>query len=212
MYTKPEFAPLSENEVLDLIKATVFATVVTRGHTGLVVSHLPFVLKRSEAGHNKLESHLACANPHSQLITEGHETVVIFNGPHGYISSSWYPRKPERDSAPTWNFAVVHCHGRPVQIDEQTTVRHLLELVDILEEGREDRWHMRELGPGGMQRRLPNIIGFELPIARIEAKFKMGQDERLYDTRAAVSALSVTDPELAETMNRHNETRHDNET
>lgn len=207
MYTKPEFAPLSENEVFDLIKATVFATVVTPGDAGLVVSHLPFVLKRSEAGDTRLESHLARANPHSQLIAEGRETVVIFNGPHGYISSSWYPEKPVRDSAPTWNFAVVHCHGRPVQIDEHATARHLLELVDVLEGGREDRWHMRELGPGGMQRRLPNIIGFEIQTARIEAKFKMGQDERLYDTRAAIDALNIADPTLAETMVRHNENR-----
>lgn len=209
MYTKPEFAPLSENEVLDLIKATVFATVVTQGDTGLVVSHLPFVLKKSDAGVIKLESHLARANPHSQLIAEGRETVVIFNGPHGYISSSWYPAEPVRDSAPTWNFAVVHCHGRPVQIDDHATARHLLELVDVLEGGRENRWHMRELGPGGMQRRLPNIIGFALPITRIESKFKMGQDERLYDTRGAIAALGITDSALAETMKRHNADRKD---
>ncbi|MBB4095650.1 FMN-binding negative transcriptional regulator [Ochrobactrum pecoris] len=209
MYTKPEFAPLSENEVLDLIKATVFATVVTQGDTGLVVSHLPFVLKKSDAGVIKLESHLARANPHSQLIAEGRETVVIFNGPHGYISSSWYPAEPVRDSAPTWNFAVVHCHGRPVQIDDHATARHLLELVDVLEDGRENRWHMRELGFGGMQRRLPNIVGFALPITRIEAKFKMGQDERLYDTRGAIDVLSITDSALAETMKRHNADRKD---
>jgi transcriptional regulator len=114
-----------------------------------------------------------------------------------------------RDSAPTWNFAVVHCHGRPVQIDDHATARHLLELVDVLEGGRENRWHMRELGPGGMQRRLPNIIGFALPITRIEAKFKMGQDERLYDTRGAIEALSITDSALAETMKRHNADRKD---
>jgi len=211
MYTKPEFAPLSENEVLDIIKATVFATVVTQGDTGLVVSHLPFVLRKSDAGAIKLESHLARANPHSQLIAEGRETVVIFNGPHGYISSSWYPAEPVRDSAPTWNFAVVHCHGRPVQIDDHATARHLLELVDILEGGRENRWHMRELGPGGMQRRIPNIIGFEIAATQIEAKFKMGQDERLYDTKAAINALTVSDPTLAEMMTRHNVYRHEND-
>lgn len=211
MYTKPEFEPLSENEVLDLIKSTVFATVVTQGDTGLVVSHLPFVLKKKDAGVIKLESHLARANPHSQLIAEGRETVVIFNGPHGYISSSWYPAEPVRDSAPTWNFAVVHCHGRPIQIDDHATARHLLELVDVLEGGRENRWQMRELGPGGMQRRIPNIIGFEIAATQIEAKFKMGQDERLYDTKAAINALTVSDPTLAETMTQHNVYRHDDE-
>lgn len=204
MYTKPEFAPLSQDEVFALIETAAFATVVTAGPGGLVASHLPFVLHRERGANGTLVSHLAAANAHAGLLTEGRETVAIFQGPHGYISSSWYPRNPVRDSAPTWNFAVVHCHGRPVPLDTQATARHLLELVDVLEKDRPDRWRMRELGPGGMERRLPHVVGFEMPIARLEAKFKMGQDERLYDTAAAIDALERSDPALAETMRKHN--------
>lgn len=159
MYTKPEFAPLSRDEVFGLIEAAAFATAVTAGPQGLVVSHLPFVLDRTRGENGTLVSHLARANPHSTLISEGRETVAIFHGPHGYISPSWYPRNPVRDSAPTWNFAVVHCHGHPVPLDEHATARHLLQLVDVLEKDRDDRWRMRELGPGGMERRIPGIIG-----------------------------------------------------
>lgn len=204
MYTKPEFAPLSSAEVFGVIEAAVFATVVTTGPQGLVVSHLPFVLDRGRGAHGTLVSHLAVANPHSALIAEGRDTVVVFHGPHGYISSSWYPRKPVRDSAPTWNFAVVHCHGRPSPLDEHATARHLLELVEVLESERQDRWRMRELGPGGMERRMPHILGFDLPIERLEAKFKMGQDERLYDTGAAIEELKQRDPALAAMMMKHN--------
>lgn len=204
MYTKPEFAPLSSSEVFGVIEAAVFATVVTTGPQRLVVSHLPFVLDRGRGAHGTLVSHLAVANPHSALIAEGRDTVVVFHGPHGYISSSWYPRKPVRDSAPTWNFAVVHCHGRPSPLDEQATARHLLQLVEVLESEREDRWRMRELGSGGMERRMPHILGFDLPIERLEAKFKMGQDERLYDTGAAIEELKQRDPALAAMMMKHN--------
>ena len=204
MYTKPEFAPLSQDEVFALIEAAAFATVVTSGPSGLAVSHLPFVLHRGRGGNGTLVSHLAAANDHAALLAEGRETVAVFQGPHGYISSSWYPRNPVRDSAPTWNFAVVHCHGRPVPLDRQATARHLLELVDVLEKDRPDRWRMRELGPGGMERRLPHVVGFEMPIARLEAKFKMGQDERLYDTAAAIEALEPADPALAGMMKKHN--------
>lgn len=109
-----------------------------------------------------------------------------------------------RDSAPTWNFAVVHCHGRPVTLDDHATARHLLQLVDMLEKDRDDRWRMRELGPGGMERRIPHILGFDLPIERLEAKFKMGQDERLYDTSGAIRALEQNDPALATMMKAHN--------
>lgn len=209
MYSKPEFAPLSRDEVFSLIEAAAFATVVTSGPQGLVVSHLPFVLDRARGENGTLVSHLARANPHSALIAEGRETVAIFHGPHGYISPSWYPRNPVRDSAPTWNFAVVHCHGRPVPLDDHGTARHLLRLVDMLEKDRDDRWRMRELGPGGMERRIPRIIGFDMPIDRLEAKFKMGQDERLYDTDGAIRALEQNDSTLAAMMKAHNAHRQD---
>ncbi len=209
MYTKPEFAPLSSGEVFDLIEAAAFATVVTAGPQGLVASHLPVVLHRERGANGTLVSHLAAANPHAVLLAEGRETLAIFHGPHGYISSSWYPRQPVRDSAPTWNFAVVHCHGRPVPLDRQATARHLLELVDVLEKGREDRWRMRELGPGGMERRLPNVLAFDMPVERLEAKFKMGQDERLYDTAGAIEALEESNPDLATLMRQHNAHRNE---
>ncbi|TIL38311.1 FMN-binding negative transcriptional regulator [Mesorhizobium sp.] len=206
---QPEFAPLSQDEVFSLIDAAAFATVVTSGPQGLVASHLPFVLDRERGANGTLVSHLARQNPHSALIAEGRETIAIFQGPHGYISPSCYPRNPVRDSAPTWNFAVVHCHGRPFQLDDHATARHLQRLVDVLEKDRDDRWRMRELGPGGIERRIPHILGFDLPIERLEAKFKMGQDERLYDTNAAIGTLEQSDPALATMMKAHNAHRKD---
>jgi len=210
LYNKPEFAPLSRDEVFDLIHRLTFGTLVTNDDDGLIASHLTFLIDRERGENGTLISHLALANDHAALVAEGRESMVIFGGPHGYISSSWYPANPVRDSAPTWNFAVVHCHGRPVPLSTAETARHLSELVTHLEHGRPDEWRLRELGPGGMERRLPRILGFDLPIARLEAKFKMGQDERLLDTRAAITKLaSGIDPELAEMMRRYNAHRDD---
>lgn len=205
LYNKPEFAPLSPGEVFDLIDNLVFATMVTNGEHGLQASYLTFMLDRTRGPHGTLVSHLALANDHAPLITEQRDSLVIFQGPHGYISPSWYPQP--RDSAPTWNYAVVHCHGRPVPLPSADTARHLAGLVRHLEGNRENEWRLRELGPGGMERRMPRILGFELPIERIEAKFKMGQDERLMDTRAAIAHLSLVDPTLARMMERYNEGR-----
>lgn len=209
MYTKPEFAPLSREEVLELIRAATFATMVSAGPEGLVASHLVFLIDPARGEHGTLRSHLALANPHAAAIAAECPSIVIFHGPHGYISSSWYPANPGRDSAPTWNFAVVHCHGRPRPLDTPATARQLSDLVEHLERGRPARWSLSELGPGGMQRRLPKILGFEIPIERLEAKFKMGQDERLPDTRASIDALSGTYPELAALISRHNAARDD---
>ena len=90
----------------------------------------------------------------------------------------------------------------------QKTVRHLVDLVEHMENCRDNHWRVGELGPGGMERRLPNILGFELPIERLDAKFQMGQDERLPDTRGAIEALRAGgDAALAELMERHNQNR-----
>lgn len=207
MYTKPEFTSVDPDAAFRLIEDQVFGTLVTSGPDGPVVSHPIFMVDRSAGPDGALLSHLATANPHAELIRQGLPTVAIFLGDHGYISSSWYPRRPagDRDNAPTWNFAAVHCHGRPELLDVRETARHIRDCVEHLETGRDDRWYLKELGPGGMKRRLPNVLGFRLPIDRLHAKFKMGQDEPLADTQAAADRLADgLDPALAEKMRREN--------
>ena len=169
----PEWEP-QNGAAADLIDRSVVASFVTAGPGGLAVSHLPFLLDRSRSPHGCLVSHLAAANSHAALVAAGLPSVAIFKAEQGYISSSWYPAAPVRDSAPTWNFAVVHCHGRPKVLGAAALARHLADLVEHLERGREGAWNLGELGPGGMARRMPHIIGFELPIERLDAKFKMG--------------------------------------
>lgn len=209
MYSRPEFTPADADAAFALIERAVFGTLVTAGPDGPVVSHPIFMLERGEGQNGALVSHLAAANEHCDLIRQGLPTVAIFMAEHGYISSSWYPRRAdgERDNAPTWNFATVHCHGRPRVLDVRETARHIRDCVEHLEAGRDDRWRLKELGPGGMKRRLPNVLGFRLPIERLHAKFKMGQDEPLPDTEAAIGRLEAGDPALAARMRRENEGR-----
>lgn len=213
MYNRPEFIPDNPSAAaFDLIDRQVFGTLVTAGPAGLVVSHLVFIGKPDQGDHGALESHLATANEHAELIRQGLPTVAIFIAEHGYISSSWYPRRPHgrRDNAPTWNSATVHCHGRPELLDQATTVHHIDEVVERLEAGRDDRWHLKEVGPGGMASRLPRLLGFRLPISQLDIKFKMGQDEPLPDTRAAIERLDQgIDPALAARMRELNADRTD---
>ncbi|MCB1882745.1 MAG: FMN-binding negative transcriptional regulator [Geminicoccaceae bacterium] len=207
LYTKPVWDPPALDDVHRLIDRLAFAAFVSQGADGPAVSHLVFV--RQDGGpHGTLVSHLARDNDHCALVEAGAPSVAVFTGPHAYVSSSWYPAEPVRDSAPTWNFAVVHCHGRPVPTDDGETARHLHELTSRLERGRESAWSMGELGPGGVERRLPRIRGFRLPIARLEAKFKMGQDERWPDTKAAIGRLEAEGPgEVAAMMRDLNKGR-----
>lgn len=204
MYTRSEFAPLSKDEVFGLIRSCTLATLVSTGPEGFMTSHLPFLIDEQRGEHGTLRSHLARANPHTQLILSGCPSLVVFTGPQGYISPSWYPA---RDSAPSWNFAVVHCHGRPQPLDTPGTATQLLDLVEQLERDKLQPWSASELGEGGVERRLPRIVGFEIPIERLEAKFKMGQDEHLEDMKAVIRALSEINPSLAQMMSRYNAQR-----
>jgi transcriptional regulator len=138
--------------------------------------------------------------------------MVMFTGPHGFISSSWYPGRPAeggaRNNAPTWNFAMVHAHGKPQCMTDVGTAQHIMDLVEHLEKNRPMPWSVKELGPGGMGSRIPKILGFEIEITQLRAKFKMGQNEPLADTQAAIEHLAQGEnPALALMMSQLNTKR-----
>jgi len=173
---------------------------VTSGHSDVQISHPVFMADRAR---HRLISHVARGNDHVPLIEKGTPSTAVLMDPGAYISSSWYPADPKRDSAPTWAFRVVHFHGALRVMTPAQTAQHLHDLVRHMEKGRPVPWRMGELGPGGLERRLPNILGYELLIDRVEVRFKLGQDERPSDMSAAASQLRATDqPSLARLADR----------
>jgi transcriptional regulator len=189
MYTKPIFAPKDRDAIFDLIYGVVAGILITPHASGIAITHLSFLAERSRGANGTLVSHLARANEHAALVEQGLPSAVVFTGPNAYVSSSWYPGFPKRDNAPTWNYAVVHCRGPLVPYNAAKTAQHIVDLVAHLERHHERPWSVRELGQHGMARRLPHILGFEMPIATLNAKFKLGQDEPWTDTSAAIGAL-----------------------
>lgn len=202
MYRKPVYEPPDLESVHALIDEVVLGTLVAVGPHGLTAAHLPFVIDPHRGRYGTLVSHLAAANPQAELIAAGVGMMAIFLGPNAYVSASWFM---QRDSAPTWAYAAAHCHGRPVVQDRQDSLRNIARLVDTLEEGRTNRWHLRELGPDGLSDRMPRIVCFELPIERVEARFQLGQEERPADIAAAADVLSQEgNQEVAELIRVHN--------
>ncbi|MDL2204855.1 FMN-binding negative transcriptional regulator, partial [Brucella intermedia] len=161
-------------------------------------------MDRTRGENGTLVSHVAASNDHVEFLKRGLPSIAILMDAGHYVSSSWYPGCPERDSAPTWSFMVAHIHGTPKILSEAATAKHLQELVKHMEKGRDKPWQMKELGPGGLERRLRNIVGYEMPIEKMEVKFKLGQDERAADMSAAIKKLHEEGREhLAEMMARH---------
>jgi len=199
MYIKSRYQSHGLSDIQEVIRRYPLATIVSRAGENLTANHLPLVHHTDPAPHGKLIGHMARANPQYDALRNHPQVLAVFTGASGYVSSSWYP---ERDSAPTWNYAAVHCHGvLRFSPDDQHTLGTVQVLLEQMEKGGPNSWSISELGEAGIKRRLPFIIGFEISIERIEAKFQMSQYERAADTLAAIQALEQDgNPDLAQAM------------
>ena len=156
--------------------ANPFATVLTQGQDGMVVSHLPLLV---DAERGLLRGHLARENPQFVHLEAGAEALAIFHGPHAYISPSVYAKHP---SVPTWNYVVVHARGHARVVDEQALAAMLDDLVT-----RFDPTGWRFEPPDDYRRKMMGAIaGFEIPIEALEGKAKLSQNKSAED-RARVA-------------------------
>ncbi len=148
-------------------------------------THLPFMLDETRGENGTLISHMAKANPHWQSFEANQEALVIFWGPHAYISPSWYDKQP---SVPTWNYVTVHAYGSPRLIDdEKAMVAAQKDLVETYE-GPEG-WRLEDQPEKFVKGMLTGIVCFELEITRLEGKFKMSQNRHEDDLPGIVSGL-----------------------
>jgi transcriptional regulator len=198
MYVPNAFRADDRAALYDLIERYGFGTLVSVLDGAPFATHLPILLDR---GRGVLLGHVARANPHGRALGNAAEALLIFQGPHAYVSPSWYATAP---AVPTWNYAAVHVYGVPRLLDE-AELRDLLDrLVSRYEAGRERPWTM-DLPPDYLRKMLQAIIGFEVPIERIEGKFKLNQNRSSEDRAGVVQALRAGDAgerELAEFMAR----------
>lgn len=204
LYTQPYYQPQHAGQVQQLVDRVVLGTLITAHSEGVAISHPVFRLDASRGAHGTLVSHVAAASDHVRFLRQGLASTAVLMDAGSYISPSWYPGYPRRDSAPTWGFQVVHFHGVPRILSQEELVAHLHDLVAHMEQGRSRPWQAGELGAGGLERRLPGIVGYEIPIERCEVKFKLGQDERPADMRGAVARLRADQQHaLADTIALH---------
>ncbi|MDR3741334.1 MAG: FMN-binding negative transcriptional regulator [Terracidiphilus sp.] len=204
MYT-PHFNSVTDRTALiDAMRQNAFALLLgpfpgADPDIGPVATHLPLVV--SDAGpHGLIEGHLARANGHWSTLA-GRKALVIFSGPHGYVSPSLYE---EELFVPTWNYISVHAWGTFELIDGDDEKDALLKrLIALHEPSYADRWH--GLPPGFRRSMLAGIVGFRISIERIEGKFKVSQNRNQADrdrVRTAHAAGTPAEQQLAAWMNR----------
>lgn len=178
----------------ELIAQHPFATLVTSAGGEPHITYIPMLLEG-----DVLLGHIARANPHWQHFAEG-PTVALFHGPHAFVSPRWYEHPA--DNVPTWNYAVVHVHGRP-RPEEGGDLRAQLERLAAHFDG------ARPLPTesGKVERLLGGIVAFRMPIERMDIKFKMNQNKSAADRKGVIAGLRGTgradDAAVARWMERH---------
>jgi transcriptional regulator len=196
MYIPAAFAMNDVEKLTAFIESNSFATLVTFDGTAPFATPLPFLFDRER---RVLRGHMARANPQWQHFHDS-EALIIFQGPHAYISPSWYQTEP---AVPTWNYLTVHAYGVPQLVDETTLANILRDLVAQHESAQPVPWP-GDLPDDFWNRMLKGIVGFEIPISRWEGKWKLGQNRSPQDLQGVYEALSQssdqTEQQLAAAM------------
>ena len=198
MYRPSEFNEDRIEVLHQAMRDIAFGTLVTIGADGLIASHIPLLLEDAPAPLGNITGHLARANPQARAPAPESEALVIFLGPHTYVTPSWYPSKAETGRVvPTWNYVAIHASGRLRFIDDPAWKRaHVTRLTRSQESKREAPWTVDDAPEDYLQGMLKGIIGFELPIARLEGKWKMSQNRREPDRQGVIAGLEAeADPQ-----------------
>lgn len=185
-YIPDHFRASDEPALHGFMRTYDFATLVSPSASGLIVSHVP-LLVRSTGTEVVVAGHVARGNNHWRLMDGATTAVAIFHGPHGYVSPTWYAPGP---AVPTWNYGVVHAHGLPTANDDEVFVRGVVEeLVRQYEGQRPNGWRPDALPADAYRRMLGEIVGFEMQVTRLDGKLKLGQNRSLEDRQRTIAGL-----------------------
>ncbi len=179
MYIPRAFEVTDRETLHAFIEANSFATLVTSVDGAPFATRLPMLLERETGAYGTLIGHVARANPHWRSFDGKAPALAMFDGPHAYISPNWYVTSP---AVPTWNYATVHAYGAPRILEDPQRVEAIVDrLVAIHEAEMPHPWSAQMVPAEFKASLLKAIVGFEMPIDRIEGKFKFGQNRPIED-------------------------------
>ena len=212
MYVPIHFDEQRDSEIEKIVTSYPLATVVAYGAEGLLANHIPLLMVPDADGNRSLVGHIAKANEMHKIVPQSSDVLAIFQAEDAYISPNWYPSKAVHHKVvPTWNYQVVHFHGK---IEFTNDVKFLRSVVGQLASLFEKRtngdmaWKMRDAPREFLDEQLAAIVGFRITISRCVAKSKMSQNRLPEDIKSVRQTLSADKPELAEAMARHEPDEH----
>lgn len=192
MYLPNHFVEARDEELIQTLDAYPLGALVVNGPHGLDANHVPCYFEKDDSG-KKLLAHVARANPLWKEVTDGQEVLVIFRADDAYISPNWYPSKHEfHRQVPTWNYRVVHVHGRLFVRDNERFVRGVVARLTKTHEaatGATRPWRMTDSSPEYIDQMLTNIVGLEIGITKMVGKWKLSQNRDERDRLSAAEEL-----------------------
>jgi transcriptional regulator len=207
MYTPSHFKDEDLDSLHRQIEGTRLATLVSVDESGLVASHVPLLLSPHEGPNGTLYGHLAKANTQWKTLGSG-ETLIIFQGADAYISPAFYAAKAEHGKVvPTWNYVAVHAYGRAEVFTDPERLLHVVSGLTAKHEGsRAEPWAVSDAPADYIQQMLNGIVGFAIPIERLEGKRKLNQNRSAEDIAGVSKGLAVSqdqnDQEIARLMSQ----------
>ena len=193
MYQPPLFREERVDVMHDLMRAHPFATLVCLEAGALSANHIPLVIHPELSDKGTLRGHVSKGNPLWREHDPSVEALAIFQGPQHYVTPSWYPSKKAHGKVvPTWNYAVVHAYGTPTIMQEPAwLLAHLNELTNRNETERPVPWEVSDAPDEFVGKQLKGIVGMEIPITRLEGKWKVSQNRDAKDRRGVTRGLVV---------------------
>lgn len=195
MYNPDHFALRDPAALHRILRDHPLGMVVVQGPEGLDAHHVPLLFDTAGGPLGTLTGHVARANPLWQQCRHGADVLIVFRGVEGYISPSWYPSKHHTHrQVPTWNYEVVHVHGRLSVHDDERFVRGVVARLTRQHEAAEPvPWKMGDAPPDYLDAMLKAIVGIQVTIARLEGKAKLSQNKAAADRQGAIDALRARD-------------------
>ena len=191
MYLPKDFTEERVPVLHDAIRQARIGALVTLGEAGIEASHVPMLIDPEPAPHGTLMGHIARTNPQWRRPAAGVQALAMFLGPNAYISPAWYATKQQTGKVvPTWNYVAIHAYGEVRFFDDADRLLRLVtRLTETHEVGRAQPWAVSDAPATYIQTMLKGIVGFELPVARLEGKWKMSQNRPAQDRAGTIEGL-----------------------
>jgi transcriptional regulator len=196
-YPSPAFREDRTDVLHAALQRMPFGLLVTQPESGFATSYLPWELDAARGPHGTLVGHLARYNPQWQVPAGGAQALVVFQGPHAYVSPSWYPgKRDDPRQVPTWDYLAIEARGTLRVFDDDARLYALLlRLVDRHESGREPRWRVTDAPDDYVRAEMRHIVGIELEIDSLSGRYKLSQNRNAADCEGARAALAAAPTE-----------------